>query len=131
MGVKGLWSLLEPTAKPIRLESLSNKILAIDASIWLHQFLKAMRDSSTGNVIQGAHLIGFFRRILKLLFYGIRPIFVFDGNTPELKRHTLQIRRDRKNRVQTDLAKTAQKLLSIEMAKSILVSNEQKKDSVK
>ena len=37
MGVTGLWSLLEPVGKPIPLESLENKILAIDVSIWLNQ----------------------------------------------------------------------------------------------
>ena len=29
MGVIGLWSLLEPAGKPVPLESLENKILAI------------------------------------------------------------------------------------------------------
>jgi len=29
MGVTGLWSLLEPAGKPIPLESLENKILAV------------------------------------------------------------------------------------------------------
>jgi DNA excision repair protein ERCC-5 len=29
MGVKGLWTLIEPAGKPIPLESLQNKILAI------------------------------------------------------------------------------------------------------
>ena len=29
MGVIGLWSLLEPAGKPVSLESLENKILAI------------------------------------------------------------------------------------------------------
>ena len=43
MGVTGLWSLLEPVGKPIPLESLENKILAIDVSIWLNQVSASRR----------------------------------------------------------------------------------------
>ncbi len=88
MGVKGLWELLHPVARPIKLETLANKQLAIDASIWLHQFLRGMRDKE-GQVIGNAHVLGFFRRICKLLYYNIKPIFVFDGGTPALKRLTI------------------------------------------
>lgn len=93
MGVKGLWSLVSHLGKPTRLETLSSHTLAVDASIWLHQFLKAMRDPS-GHLIHGAHLVGFFRRICKLLFYGIKPVFVYDGVAPQLKRQTLVISDD-------------------------------------
>jgi len=47
-----------------------------------------MRDKE-GNRLKNAHLLGFFRRICKLLFYNIKPVFVFDGGSPELKRLTL------------------------------------------
>ncbi|KAJ2457426.1 DNA repair protein rad2, partial [Coemansia sp. RSA 2337] len=88
MGVKGLWTLLEPAARPVRLEALTNKRLAIDASIWMYQLLKAMKDDE-GNPLEDAHILGFYRRICKLLYYGIRPVFVFDGAAPELKRLTI------------------------------------------
>jgi len=38
-------------------------------------------------------LDGFLRRICKLLFFGIKPVFVFDGRTPALKAKTLRERR--------------------------------------
>ncbi|KAI8998040.1 hypothetical protein BC832DRAFT_250499 [Gaertneriomyces semiglobifer] len=110
MGVKGLWGLLEPAAKPRRLETLANKRLAVDASIWIHQFLKAMRDKE-GNVLKGAHLIGFYRRIAKLLFYGVKPVFVFDGKAPALKQRTMKTRRQRNADAKKSLALTAQKIL--------------------
>lgn len=142
MGVQGLWALLEPAGKPIPLETLENKILAIgndtnekscstaqnwhsfsswgryqlvakftfvfgiwsikhmpllclilstDVSIWLHQALKGFRDKE-GGAVANAHLLGLFHRICKLLFYRIRPIFVFDGPAPQLKRDTLRRR---------------------------------------
>ncbi|KAJ1979874.1 DNA repair protein rad2 [Dimargaris verticillata] len=111
MGVKGLWPLLEPAARPTSLESLEGKRLAVDASIWLHQFVKAMRDRE-GNALPNAHVVGFLRRICKLLFYGIKPVFVFDGSTPELKRKTVVGRRERRERLQDSAKKTATKILS-------------------
>jgi DNA excision repair protein ERCC-5 len=66
-----------------------------DASIWLFQFLKVMRDDQ-GEFIPNGHLLGFFRRICSLLFNKIRPVFVFDGATPFLKRLTVAARRQRR-----------------------------------
>ena len=95
MGVNGLWKLLEPTAKQVQLNSLNKKALAIDASIWLYSFIKAMLDKQ-GNTIKGAHIIGFFRRICKLLHFGINPVFVFDGTPPEIKKRIMIQRKNRK-----------------------------------
>lgn len=101
MGVRGLWQLLLPTGRRISIETLSGKVLAVDASIWLTQFLKANRDPETGAVRANAHLIGFFRRIAKLLFHGIRPILVFDGATPEIKLREIRARRGRRERLRS------------------------------
>ncbi|GJJ72581.1 DNA excision repair protein ERCC-5 [Entomortierella parvispora] len=114
MGVKGLWELLHPVARPIKLETLANKQLAIDASIWLHQFLRGMRDQE-GQAIGNAHLIGFFRRICKLLFYNIKPIFIYDGGTPALKRKTIQERQRRKHHDVNQVKRTAEKLLAAQL----------------
>jgi 5'-3' exonuclease len=92
MGVKDLWQLLAPIGRRVSIETLDGKALAIDMSIWLTQFIKAMRDEE-GKMIRNAHLIGTLRRILKLLFHKIRPIFVFDGATPILKLAVVQRRR--------------------------------------
>nr|XP_047130927.1 DNA excision repair protein ERCC-5 homolog isoform X2 [Hydra vulgaris] len=92
MGVKGLWQLLAIAGKPVSLESLDGKILAIDVSIWLNKAVKGMRDKH-GNQVYNAHLVLMFHRICKLLFYGIKPVFVFDGNVPELKKNTQKLRR--------------------------------------
>lgn len=56
MGVTGLWSLLTPVARPIALETLAGRRLAIDSSIWLYQFQLAMRDKKTGEALVGAHI---------------------------------------------------------------------------
>jgi 5'-3' exonuclease len=94
MGVQNLWVLLAPVGRQVELESLTGEALAVDASIWLTQFVKAMRDDE-GNMIRNAHLVGTFHRVAKLLFYGVRPVFVFDGDTPEIKKRTTAKRRKR------------------------------------
>nr|CCA26951.1 DNA repair protein putative [Albugo laibachii Nc14] len=110
MGVQNLWLLLSPVGRQIEIESLENKRLAVDASIWLVQFVKAMRDDQ-GHMIKNAHLIGTFHRVSKLLHYGIRPVFVFDGQTPVLKQQTLERRRKRVESQTLNWKQTAQKIL--------------------
>ncbi|XP_059474980.1 DNA excision repair protein ERCC-5 homolog isoform X2 [Neocloeon triangulifer] len=97
MGVHGLWKLLEPTGQPVNLETLENKVLAIDVSMWLHQAMKGYHDAS-GNALPNAHLLGLFHRICKLMFYNIKPVFVFDGGVPQLKKQTLAKRKQMKKR---------------------------------
>ena len=81
MGVKGLWKLLEPCGRRIHVETLENTTLAVDVSIWMTQFVKAMRDEE-GRPIKNAHVIGTLRRVAKLLYHGVRPVIVFDGGVP-------------------------------------------------
>src|SRR5687767_2850733 len=64
-------------------------------SIWLNQSIKGFRDKD-GKAVANAHLLGLFHRICKLLFYKIRPVFVFDGGVPELKRRTIGKRHEQR-----------------------------------
>lgn len=45
--------------------------------------------SQHGSTVPNAHLVLLFQRICKLLYYRIKPIFVFDGGVPELKKKTM------------------------------------------
>jgi XPG N-terminal domain len=128
MGVKGLWRLLLPIGRRIALESLEGKILAIDASIWLTQFIKAMRDKETGNALPHAHLTGFFKRICRLKYHGIRPIFVFDGATPEIKKRETALRRRRREAFASTLHNEA---AVQRLAKRILAQHLQKENLMK
>lgn len=114
MGVTGLWTVVQPCARPVKLETLNRKRLAVDASIWIYQFLKAVRDKE-GNALRNAHVVGFFRRICKLLFFGIKPVFVFDGGAPVLKRQTIAARKKRREGRREDAVRTAGKLLAIQI----------------
>ncbi|EQC41093.1 hypothetical protein SDRG_02143 [Saprolegnia diclina VS20] len=132
MGVTGLWMLLAAGGREVSIESLSGQTLAVDASIWLTQFVKAMRDPEDGSMLRNAHLLGTFQRVAKLLFHGIRPVFVFDGDTPAIKLRTLQRRRARREKNQLSLTQTAQKLLLRQLerrAKQAVVEEETKAES--
>lgn len=113
----GLWTVVAPTARPTKLETLNRKRLAVDASIWIYQFLKAVRDKE-GNALRNSHVVGFFRRICKLLYFGIKPVFVFDGGAPVLKRETIRGRARRREGRRDDAARTAGKLLAVQVARA-------------
>ncbi|KAK7914263.1 DNA excision repair protein [Apiospora marii] len=114
MGVNGLWTVVQPCARPTNLATLNRKRLAVDASIWIYQFLKAVRDKE-GNALRNSHVVGFFRRICKLLWFGIKPVFVFDGGAPSLKRQTITSRKRRREGRRDDAVRTAGKLLAVQM----------------
>ena len=87
MGVK-IFELVP--AKEIELDSLAGKILAVDSSLFLYQFLSTIRQrdgsllmDSKGRVT--SHLTGLFNRTIKLMQKQIGLVFVFDGKPPELK----------------------------------------------
>ncbi|KAJ7455354.1 hypothetical protein B0H11DRAFT_2067759 [Mycena galericulata] len=119
MGVKSLWKLLAPVGRPVMLETMEGQIMAIDSSIWIYQFQATMRDND-GRALSNAHVLGFLRRIAKLLFYGIKPVFVFDGGAPALKRNTLNERRKKKTGAATSHAKLAEKLLAAQLRRAAL-----------
>lgn len=110
MGVHGLWKLLEAAGKPVPLETLENKVLAVDVSIWLHQMMKGFQDSR-GAPVPNAHLLGLFHRVCKLLFYRIKPVFVFDGGVPLLKKQTIAARKKQKSQASQSAAEAKEKIL--------------------
>ena len=74
----------------ISLDSLSGKVIAIDAFNVLYQFLASIRQEDgtslmdfRGNVT--AHLSGLFYRSSKLIENGIKPVYVFDGERTRFK----------------------------------------------
>ena len=127
MGVTGLWTVVQPCARPIKLETLNKKRLAVDASIWIYQFLKAVRDKE-GNALRNSHVVGFFRRICKLLFFGIKPVFVFDGGAPILKRQTVSGRKARREGRREDAVRTAGKLLAVQMQRRAEEDDRKRRD---
>jgi len=85
--------------KEINIEDLNGKVLVVDSFNILYQFLSSIRQrdgsllmDSQGNIT--SHLAGLFNRTTKLMSYGLKLAFVFDGEPPKLKH---QERERRKN----------------------------------
>ncbi|XP_075149912.1 rad2 superfamily protein mus201 [Haematobia irritans] len=119
MGVTGLWKLIEPCGKPVPVETLEGKILAVDVSIWLHQVVKGFQDNK-GAALNNAHLLGLFHRLCKLMYYRVKPVFVFDGCVPQLKRDTIARRQQQRSKLSTE-ADRIQNLLLQSLAKEKVV----------
>ncbi|KAM8714956.1 hypothetical protein ACLKA7_002066 [Drosophila subpalustris] len=119
MGVTGLWKLIEPCGKPVPVETLDGKVLAVDISIWLHQVVKGFQDSK-GSALNNAHLLGLFHRLCKLLYYRVRPVFIFDGCVPQLKRDTIARRQQQRSKLSNE-ADRIQALLLQSLAKEKVV----------
>lgn len=114
MGVLGLWDVLESVGHPIKIEGLEGKVLGVDANIWLYKFIRGFRDKDNATNIE-SHKLGLFNRISKLLFYRIKPVFVFDGPAPVLKRRTLERRQNVRNKHLTKVQDTAMKILASQL----------------
>jgi len=91
-----LKGLTEP--RTITLETLSGKIIALDAFNMLYQFLSSIRQyngepltDERGNVV--SHLLGILSRVSNLVDQGIKLVFVFDGKPHPLKEGTIASRR--------------------------------------
>ncbi|XP_022821098.1 DNA repair protein complementing XP-G cells homolog [Spodoptera litura] len=121
MGVTGLWRLIEPAGKPVPVETLENKVLAVDISIWLHQMVKGYQDAK-GAPIPNAHLMGLFQRLCKLLYFRIKPVFVFDGAFPELKKETIAKRQDSKAKYNSE-SERIKRELALLLSKKTAVSS--------
>jgi flap endonuclease-1 len=81
----------------VDLKDLSGKTLAVDAFNALYQFLAIIRQpdgtplkDATGKIT--SHLSGFFYRTSNLIEMGIKPVYVFDGVPPVLKRAEIERR---------------------------------------
>ncbi|XP_059049840.1 DNA excision repair protein ERCC-5 [Achroia grisella] len=121
MGVTGLWRLIEPAGMPVPVETLENKVLAVDISIWLHQMVKGYQDAK-GAPLPNAHLMGLFQRVCKLLYFRVKPVFVFDGGFPDLKKETIAKRQDNKSKYNSE-SERIKRELTLLLSKKTAISS--------
>jgi len=84
--------------RAIGLEQLRGQVVAIDALNSLYQFLSIIRQrdgeflrDSKGRIT--SHLSGLFYRTANFVEAGVKPVYVFDGRYPILKRKTVEQRK--------------------------------------
>ena len=100
MGIKGLTYLIKqksPTGiQSVHLNTLKNKTVAIDTSIFLYKSLMNVR--SNGDYLRNnndkivSHIIGLYYKTIQYLSLGITPIYIFDGKPPKEKNNCIQER---------------------------------------
>mmetsp|Transcript_23922 Transcript_23922/g.30451 ORF Transcript_23922/g.30451 Transcript_23922/m.30451 type:complete len:108 (-) Transcript_23922:254-577(-) len=95
MGVSKLWDVVQGSGRRVNEHSLRGKRIAIDVSIWLNRFVKVLQKKKGEKI--ASHVAGIFFRCCKLLFFQMKPVFVFDGGVPQLKLNTIIKRRNRRN----------------------------------
>ncbi|MEM4497915.1 MAG: flap endonuclease-1, partial [Nitrososphaerota archaeon] len=105
MGVKIREIIPDNAVETISLESLGGKAIALDAYNALYQFITIIRGQDGRPLMDRhgritSHLSGLFFRTINLLKLGIKPIFVYDGRPPELKKATVEERSERRQEAQ-------------------------------
>lgn len=98
------------TKEEVEIEHLSQKVIAVDTSLFLYQFLSIIRQpdgtplmDSKGKIT--SHLTGLFSRTANLMTRGVKLVYVFDGKPPQLKtreqekRHLAKLDAERKYKI--------------------------------
>ena len=94
-------------ARPIELEELRGKTVAVDAYNTIFQFLSIIRQPD-GKPLQDdqgrvtSHLSGLLYRTANLIDAGVDPVFVFDGKPSELKSGTIEERIARREKAKKE-----------------------------
>ncbi len=122
-----LRDLIPPNAKReiSDLRELLGKVIALDAYNALYQFLAAIRQPDGTPLMDRkgrvtSHLSGLFYRTINLVEHGIKPVYVFDGTPPEVKRREIERRRMRREKA-AELAERAKAEGKVEEARKYAV----------
>ncbi|XP_047523143.1 flap endonuclease GEN isoform X1 [Pieris napi] len=88
MGIKGLWNVLSPYCEKKSLHEIRGETVAVDLAGWVCD-----SQNVTDYYIQPKlYLRNLFFRTVYLLLADINPIFVLEGDAPELKRDVMAAR---------------------------------------
>lgn len=103
MGIKNLNRFLQSNCQPairqITLWELKGKTIAIDALIYMYRF------KADGGLIEGI-----YQMVSLIQYYGVTPMFVFDGKPPPEKEETLRRRREEKAAAEREYNKAQKRL---------------------
>jgi flap endonuclease-1 len=111
MGVK-FKDIVSP--KPINFKDLNGRVIAIDAANTIYQFLSSIRQRDGTPLMDEhgrvtSHFSGILYRTSSLMEKGIKPIYVFDGKSHNLKGETvskrIQIRKESEKKWKDALGK--------------------------
>ena len=114
------------------IQSLEDKRVAVDTSAWVHQYdcVHDVQFARTSNppYPHPAIVNSFSSRYAALKKLGIHPIFVFDGQSPQLKKRT---NRERQKKSATARIAYQSKLNEIKQRSTITINNEERDELLK
>jgi len=101
MGVNLRELIPSEARKEVDLRDLKGRIIALDAYNMLYQFLAAIRQPDGTPLMDRegritSHLSGLFYRTINMAEEGIKPVYVFDGSPPEMKKAEIEKRLEMK-----------------------------------
>lgn len=118
------------------IKSFFGRKVAIDASMSLYQFLIAVRQTDGTQLLNEngettSHLMGIFYRTLRMIDNGIKPVYVFDGKPPVLKKFELDKRSERRKETELKLAETTDLAERIKQERRLVKVTKQHNDEAK
>lgn len=101
MGIKNFNKLLKEQAPNTltekNLNEFENKTIAIDTSLVLYQYISALRntgkDLEDDNGNMTTHIYAIIQNVFYFLDRKIKPVYIFDGKAPSIKKFTLEQRK--------------------------------------
>ncbi|QQK48109.1 Exonuclease, putative [Penicillium digitatum] len=101
MGIKGLHGLLKSIQKPCHVKNFNGQTLGVDAYGWLHRGTVACSVDLVLDNPTRKHIDFVLNRVRMLLFFGVKPYLVFDGDNLPSKAGTEQDRYKRRQESKT------------------------------
>ncbi|KAL2835041.1 hypothetical protein BDW59DRAFT_2508 [Aspergillus cavernicola] len=95
MGIRGLHGLLKSIQKPCHLKKFSGQTLGVDAYGWLHRGTVACAVDLALDQPTTKHIDFVLSRVRMLLYFGVSPYIVFDGDNLPSKSGT-EVKRQQK-----------------------------------
>lgn len=103
MGITGLLQFLKSSIKPKHIKNYANSTIGIDGHAWIHTVLPAIASDLYYGKPTDKHISLFMSKVKNLQEYGIKPLFVFDGDFLPSKEKTFIERKEAKEKARKEV----------------------------
>ncbi len=107
MGITSFSKVFGNLLETKNIDELKNKIVIVDAVYIIYKYCIAIRKTGKDYVNEKGHLSSHLYAIFNLATFMLKnyitPIFVFDGKIPDIKKNTINNRKNKKNKAKNEL----------------------------
>lgn len=103
MGIVGLLPIVKRILKRKHIGRYGNSRLGIDGHAWIHQVIPMVAIDLYYGRPTNKHVAIFMAKVRNLLDYGIKPIFIFDGDFLQSKEKTFIERREQREKSRAEV----------------------------